>query len=192
MPHHKGAVCVYLRDTQDLRIYTSQLTDYHLDIRAEHGLRDGRGDNRLLSRYQTPVELVPVRGLSAIEDYDFRFYEAKPDWWVNWMTGEATREIHRRHAAMWDGLTLDVPGELDLSCLETLPPGVTLKAGGNLNLGALRAIPNGVTLSAGFGLYLRSLRAVGSGVALSGGRYIDVGSCDTGGAELRSELIKRA
>lgn len=175
MPHHKGAVCVYLRDTQDLRIYTSQRTDYHLDIRAEHGLRDGVGDNDLLSRYQVAVELVPVRGLSVIEDYDFRFYDAKPDWWADWMTGEATRKIHRQHEAMWDGLTLDVPGELDLSCLKTFLPGVTLRAGGNLNLGALTAIPDGVTLKAGFGLHIPLVRSAGKDVIVEAGKVIDHG-----------------
>lgn len=177
MCQFKSGICVYLPETQDMRIYTSKKEDSHTEIRREHGLRDGAGDNDMFARYQTPVEFIPVTSLTDIAGWKFIFDAGKPDWWEDWMTEKAKKHLFTKAREAWsedgvtltstpEGVTLSTVGNLDLGTLTSIPAGVTLSAGGYLDLESLTSIPDGVTLSSGGDLYLESLTSIPEGVTV--------------------------
>ena len=158
-------------DESTVRVYMLSDDDSHEEIRKHYRLTDD-GE---LSRYQTPVELVPVRGLFRREDYDFVFDAGKPDWWVDGMMEQAVDVLFPAALTRLEGTT----GDLNLRSLVTLPEGVTLHAGGDLDLYSLTTMPEGVTLHAGGYLNLRSLTTLPEGVTLHAGGYLNLYSLTT-------------
>ena len=187
---------IAVKNGEDIKVYTLRHEDSHQKIRDEYKIRD---DNRPGSQYQTPVELIPVRGLFKLGDMDFKFDAGRPDWWTDEITEEAKKQLFAAWMARWEGkilqfdgylylrslttlpegVTLEAGGHLDLSSLTTLPEDVTLKAGGSLDLRSLTALPEGVTLEPGGYLYLSSLTTLPEGVTLKAGGYLDLRSLTT-------------
>lgn len=133
---------VAVKDGETVRVYTLPDKDSHSDIRETYKIRDDAGPGAQL---QTPVELVPVRGLDRVEDFDFVFDAERPAWWTDEMTEEATRQLFTVHQARYRDGKIVMAGNLDLSSLTSLPEGVSLTAEGNLDLGRLVGeIPAGV------------------------------------------------
>jgi len=139
----KSGVAVYIGG--EFKVHSLPGEDAHKKIREEFKIGDGLG---AAATRQVPVELIPVRGLFALEDYDFAFDDVRPGWWEEWMTEKASAELFKRWMAEWDGSTLSRGGNLDLDSLTSLPEGVSLKAGGNLYLDSLTSLPEGVKLTA--------------------------------------------
>ena len=144
-----------------VKIYTSVKSDSHSDIREEYGIRD---DNSPIADRQTPIELVPITGLTELKDMEFRFDDCRPSWWTDNMTDDAKRQLFRALKNRWDGNKFEFIDYLYLSSLTSIPEGVTLSAGGYLDLSSLTSIPEGVTLSAGGYLDLGSLTSIPEGV----------------------------
>jgi len=158
-----------------VKMYTHTDTDSHTEIRRFHHICD---DSSAAASRQTPVELIPVRGLGLLDigEMGFVLDAEKPRWWTEEMQEEATRQLHSAWLKRWKGKRLIFKGYLDLRSLTSIPEGVTLSAGGYLDLESLTSIPEGVTLSAGGDLYLGSLTSIPEGVTLSAGGYLDLGS----------------
>jgi len=136
MCQYKSGIAV--KSGYDVKVYYLKDSDSHSEIR-KHYIRAG---------YQTPVELIPVRGIKKIEDFNFVFDDARPEWWTETMTESAARQLFLAHMENTDGMTLSAGGSLYLSSLTSIPDGVTLLAGGNLYLRSLTSIPEGVKTKA--------------------------------------------
>ena len=88
MCQHKSGIVVKVSETE-CKVFCLPGEDSHSKIRDAFNI----SDTALLGRYHTPVEFVPVRGVSAIEDYDFKFDAGKPDWWCQQFEDEAKRVL---------------------------------------------------------------------------------------------------
>ena len=161
MCQRKSGVAV--RCEGGVRIYTLLGEDSHTKIREAHHIRD---DGSLAASRQTPVEYVVRRDIRDTKDWEFKFDDARPDWWTDAMTESAKRQLASAAEADWDGDVLKYSGNLNLRSLTSLPKGVTLKAGGYLGLDSLTSLSEGVTLEAGGDLDLDSLTSLPKGVAL--------------------------
>ncbi len=139
MCHSQSGIAVRIDETS-VRVYTCLDTDSHSDIRERCGLSDGANP---MSRYQTPVELVPFRGMKRVEDFYFRFDAGRPKWWTDSMTGQAKSQMFAAFSAHWDGDVFQHAGYLNLRSLTSIPEGVTLSVGGYLSLHSLTSIPEG-------------------------------------------------
>ena len=117
MCQFKSGIAVRI-DESTIRIHTLPCDDSHQHIRDAIGIRD-TGD---LSRNQTPVELVAVRGLAKIDDFDFTFDDARPYWWTDTMTEQAKYALFA--AAQADLHAMIFSGSLYLGSLTSLPEGV--------------------------------------------------------------------
>ena len=116
------------------------LNDNHTDIREKHHISE---DNLGLSRYSTPVELVPTR--LDFEDkscWALVFDAGKPDWWVDRMTDQCIDQLLK--AAKSD--------------IEAVIGGQTYEKG--LYLESLTSIPDGFNPTVGRSLYLYSLTSI--------------------------------
>jgi len=171
MCQYKSGIAVKSGD--DVKVYYLKDSDSHSEIRKHYNIVD---DDSIRAGYQTPVELIPVRGIKKIEDFNFVFDDARPEWWTETMTESAARQLFLAHMENTDGVTLSVGGDLYLSSLTSITEGVTLSAGRNLDLRSLTSIPEGVTLSAGRDLSLGSLTSIPEGVTLSAGGHLDLRS----------------
>lgn len=165
-----GVAC---QSGEDVRVFTLPDSDRHSEIRKHYSIRDGLGAG---ATRQTPVELVPVRGLGLEDPRDmlFGFNAGCPGWWTEAMTRDAVRQLHRAWLRRWKGKTLDFPGDVWLNSLTSLPAGVTLRADGRIYLRSLTALPKGVTIEAGRDLNLEHLTALPAGVTLRAGGNLDL------------------
>ncbi len=145
-------------DETTVAIKTLRHSDSHEEIRKEHGI----GDTNPLHRYQTPVELVPIGDVDIRDTagWEFIFDAGRPEWWTDDMTRKAREQLDAAWGARWNGDTLHMDGDLDLSGLTALPANAKLSAGRNLYLGGLTTLPASAKLSAGGCLDLRSLTAL--------------------------------
>ena len=134
-------------DEQTLKIYTLPGEDSHEAIREHFNLID----DGILSRYQTPVECVPVTGIGPnVEDYDFIFDDHRPNWWTDQMTSEAKAFLVKTFVAeLQDNAYNAVNCQLDLHSLTVLPEHCTLTPGGWLDLSSLTVLPEHCTLTPG-------------------------------------------
>jgi hypothetical protein len=147
-----------------LTVLTCPDTDSHTEIRARHGMGEDRG---FVETYHTPLELIPVRGLFSIEDYDFVFDAGKPSWWKDEFTETARRQLFESIEFAERGLNFS--GNLDLRRLTSLPENVELSAGGGLDLSSLTSLPENVKLSAWGSLDLHNLTNLPENAELSAG-----------------------
>ena len=88
MCQHKSGIAVKRSETE-ITVYFLKQEDSHQKIRNHFGLND----KSPLSRYQTPIEFIPVRGCETIDQYDFKFDDSRPEWWTDEMTEEAKRVL---------------------------------------------------------------------------------------------------
>jgi len=168
MCQFKSGIAVKISE-DEVKIYTLKGEDSHTKIRKEYNIRDGIGAG---ASRQTPVELVPVRGLLKKEDYDFVFDAGKPDWWTDNMTVSAKAQLFSAIKAEIINNKIKYKGSLNLSRLTSLPKGITLKAGRYIYLNNLIFMSEGVTLEVGSSIELDSLTTLPKGITLKAGRYI--------------------
>lgn len=150
----------------EIRVYTSAESDSHTAIRQEFHIRDDDGPG---ASRQTPVELVPVRGVLRVEDMEFGFDSCRPNWWTDEYTEQATAQLFTAFRMRWSGRALKFCGDLYFDRLTSLPAGVRLLAGGNLDSRSLTSLSAGTKLSAGGDLYLASLTSLPADTKLSAG-----------------------
>ena len=181
-----------LTDGDKIKVYTSETSDSHSDIREEFGIRD---DNSPIADRQTPVELIPVESLTDVNGMEFRFDAGKPNWWTDDMTDETVRQLYRALKNRWnkDRTVFEFAGHINLNNLRTIPAGITMKSGGggiyldslqsiaenvtlqakgSIYLDSLQSIPENVTLQAKGSIYLNSLQSIPDGVTLVAGRAL--------------------
>jgi len=161
----KSGVAVKINE-DDVKIYTLRGEDSHTEIRNEYNIRDddGAGATR-----QTSVELIPVRGLSKKEDYDFIFDAGKPDWWTDNMTISAVNQLFSAVKVEIVNNTIKYKGNLELNSLTTLPKSIILESDWNIYLGSLKSMSEGITLEAGLNIFLGSLVTMSKGTTLKAG-----------------------
>ena len=157
---HKAIIAVRV-DESSIKIYSLPKNDKHEDIRAHYKLNDSSA----LSRYQTPLEVRPVRGAEKLSDYDLVFDAGSPDWWTEAMSEEAllagyklsqdelegvwTNELRLDFLKNRKGLErLTQTGNLDLSSLTALDKGAlpALTQTGYLDLSSLTALDKGALI----------------------------------------------
>ena len=126
MCQHKSGIAVKVSEVE-VKVYFLAGEDLHQKIRDHFSLNDSSA----LSRYQTPIEFIPVRGIEAIEQYEFKFDDSRPEWWTDDMTEEAKRVLFA--ASQVDLKSKKFIGDLDLGSLTTLPANAKLTAGGSLD-----------------------------------------------------------
>ncbi len=172
-----------------VKVYTSKVSDSHTVIREEHKIRDDSGPG---ATRQTPVELVPVRGLALLAEMDFHFDADRPDWWTDEHTEQAKVQMFAAWRARWVGVRLHFSGHLDLRSLTSLPANAKLSAGGDLDLRSLTSLPANAKLSAGGDLNLGSLTSLPANAKLSAGGYLNLGSLTSLPANETLESIRAA
>ena len=93
MCEFKSGIAVRISE-EEVRVYTLPFIDSHTEIREKHGIKEnGFG---MLSNMSTPVELVPHGFPPNFKDsssWKFKFDSDKPDWWIEGMTEQATRQL---------------------------------------------------------------------------------------------------
>ena len=172
------------------------LNESHANIRKKDNINE---DNLGLSRYSTPVELVPTR--LDFEDrscWELVFDAGKPDWWVDRMTDQCIDQLLKAAksdieaiiggqtyekdlnlgslTSIPDGFNPTVGGDLYLESLTSIPDGFNPIVGGSLDLGSLTRIPDGFNPTAGGNLYLHSLTSIPEGFNPTVGRDLYLGS----------------
>jgi len=165
MCQFKSGVAVKISE-DDVKVFTLKGEDGHTEIRKEYNIRDGMGAG---STRQTPVELIPIRGLLKKEDYNFIFDADRPDWWTDNMTVSATNQLFSAVLAEIVNNTIKYKGYLDLDSLTTLPKGITLEVGNSIYLSSLEILRKGVTIEADRNIYLRNLIKLSKDVMLKAG-----------------------
>lgn len=140
MCHHKSGIAVNI-DESHVKVYTLVQEDSHEKIRDHFNILD----NLAFGRFQTPVELQPIKGLQNISDYKFSFDGDKPSWWTDRMTDQAIHQLFKasqldfkiaKKTNVWSS-------NLNLSSVEELH-GISLPdfINGDLNLSMLESIKN--------------------------------------------------
>ena len=163
-----------LTDGDKIKVYTSETSDSHSNIREEFGIRD---DNSPIADRQTPVELIPVESLTDVNGMEVRFDAGKPNWWTDDMTDETVRQLYRALKNRWnkDRTVFEFAGHINLNNLRTIPAGITMKSGGGIYLDSLQSIPENVTLQAKGSIYLDSLQSIAENVTLQAKGSINLG-----------------
>jgi len=174
---------------EGVKVYTLSDEDSHEKIREEYGIGDGVEAS---AQYQTPVELIPVRGVEKLSEMDFVFDDRRPSWWTDEMTAQAERQLFSAWRDRWDRNTLKAGGHLHLGSLTSIPEGVTLKTGGYLDLDSLTSIPEGVTLKTGGYLNLGNLTSIAKKCRFQANKYYIAGRWVETSKELRKAVTERA
>ena len=138
---------IALKNGEDVTVLMSLETDSHTELRTEFKVGEDAG--KPTHKLSTPVELVPIRGILADEDYDFVFDAGRPAWWTEEMTVSARRQMFRfiREHLLSES-KLSRSGNLYLSSLTALTANAKLSAGGNLYLRSLTALPANAKVTA--------------------------------------------
>ena len=89
MCRFKSGIAVRRGDQVD--VLTMPGEDSHTTIREYHKVPEASGG--LADRYQTPVEMAPIRGIASPDDYEFVFDAGKPEWWTDSMTDRAKQQL---------------------------------------------------------------------------------------------------
>jgi len=123
-------------------------------------------DNLGLSRYNTPVELIPTK--LDFEDkscWELVFDAGQPDWWEDGMTEKATIQLLKAAKEDFDAFMSgkEYPGSIDLSELTSIPSDFNPTVGGGLYLRGLTSIPNGFNPTVGGDLWLNGLTIIPDG-----------------------------
>ena len=79
-----------------VNVLTSDKTDSHTAIRAEHNIPEDSGGPSVIKH--TPIELIPVTSLTELSGMEFRFDDKRPNWWTDDMIEEATRQLFQASA----------------------------------------------------------------------------------------------
>ena len=152
-----SGVAVLANET--ITVYTSDKTDSHTEIREEFNIRDDYGPG---ATRQTPIELIPISGLTDISGMEFRFDDCRPGWWTDAMTDEAIRQLFQAWRSRWNGNVLCFPSTLQLNSVTVIPEGTTFKAH-NLYLNSVTVIPEGTAFDVDGTLHLNSVTVIPEG-----------------------------
>jgi len=154
---------------------TLLLQDSHTVIREKFNISE---DNLGLSRYSTPVELIPTK--LDFEDqscWELVFDAGQPDWWTEGMHDQCVDQLLKAAKEDFDALMSGkkYPGSLDLNRLTSIPSGFNPTVGGDLWLEGLTSIPSGFNPTVGGSLWLRNLTSIPSGFnpTVGGNLYLD-------------------
>jgi len=159
MCRFKSGIAIKASDSEvDVRVLP--LNDSHANIRKKDNINE---DNLGLSRFSTPVELIPTR--LDFEDrscWELVFDAGKPDWWVDRMTDQCIDQLLKAAKsdieAIIGGQTYEK--DLDLRSLTSIPDGFNPTVGGDLYLHRLTSIPDGFNPIVGGYLFLNSLTSI--------------------------------
>ena len=154
MCQFKSGIAIQVSESEvDVRVLP--LNDSHTYIREKHHISE---DNLGLSRYSTPVELIPTR--LDFEDrscWELVFDAGKPDWWVDCMTDQCIDQLLKAAKsdieAVIGGQTYEKG--LYLESLTSIPDGFNPTVGGDLYLDNLTSIPDGVSKNVKGKVYLK-------------------------------------
>ena len=162
MCQFKSGIAVRISESE-VEVRTSPLEDSHTNIREKFNISE---DNLGLSRYSTPVELLPTK--LDFEDqscWKLVFDSSKPDWWEDGMTEKATIQLLKATKENFDALMSgkEYPGSLCLDSLKSIPSGFNPTVGGSLYLDGLTSIPSGFNPTVGGYLVLNHLTSIPDG-----------------------------
>ena len=162
MCQFKSGIAVRISESE-VEVRTSPLEDSHTKIREKFLIRE---DNFCLSRYNTPVELLPTK--LDFEDqscWELVFDAGQPDWWTEGMHDQCVDQLLKAAKEDFDALMSGkkYPGSLDLNRLTSIPSGFNPTVGGDLWLEGLTSIPSGFNPTVGGSLWLRNLTSIPSG-----------------------------
>jgi len=171
MCQFKSGIAVRISESE-VEVRTSPLEDSHTKIREKFLIRE---DNFCLSRYNTPVELLPTK--LDFEDkscWELVFDAGQPDWWEDGMTEKATIQLLKAAKEDFDALMSgkEYLGSFDLNRLTSIPSGFNPTVGGNLCLDSLTSIPSGFNPTVGGDLYLDGLTIIPDGFNPTVGRSL--------------------
>ena len=156
MCQFKSGIAVRISESE-VEVRTSPFEDSHFVIRKKFNISE---DNLGLSRYSTPVELIPTK--LDFEDnscWKLVFDDNKPDWWTEGMYDQCIDQLFKAAKEDFDALMSgkEYQGSLDLSELTSIPQGFNPTVGGGLYLGNLTSIPSGFNPTVGGDLHLDGL-----------------------------------
>jgi len=183
MCQFKSGIAIQVSESE-VSVRVLPLNDSHTDIREKHKIpEDSMGG---LSRFSTPVELIPTR--LDFEDkscWALVFDAGKPDWWVDCMTDQCIDQLLKaaksdieaiiggqtyekdlylgRLTSIPEGFNPTVGGDLFLNSLTSIPEGFNPTVGGSLLLYRLTSIPDGFNPTVGGCLLLYSLTRIPDG-----------------------------
>jgi len=174
MCQFKSGIAVRISESE-VEVRTSPLEDSHTKIREKFLIRE---DNFCLSRYNTPVELLPTK--LDFEDkscWELVFDAGQPDWWEDGMTEKATIQLLKAAKEDFDALMSgkEYLGSFDLNRLTSIPNGFNPTVGGDLYLDGLTSIPSGFNPTVGGNLWLEGLTSIPSDFnpTVGGDLYLD-------------------
>jgi len=198
MCQFKSGIAIQVSESEvDVRVLP--LNDSHTDIREKHNIPEDRCSFSCLSRFSTPVELVPTKlDFDDKSCWKFVFDAGKPDWWVDCMTAQCIDQLLkaaksdieavmsgekyekaldlRSLTSIPDGFNPTVGGSLYLESLASIPDGFNPTVGRSLDLRNLTSIPVGFNPTVGGDLYLRNLTSIPEGFNPTVGGYLDLHS----------------
>ena len=112
--------------------------DSHTGIRKSFGIAEANEAIPGLSRFSTPVELVPSKlDFDDPSCWQLVFDAGKPDWWTDGMTEQCKSQLLKAAKAdfdFWMGGG-EVGGSLWLNGLTSVPEGFRPKVGGVIHVG---------------------------------------------------------
>ena len=162
MCQFKSGIAVRISESE-VEVRTSPLEDSHTNIREKCNIRENTFG---LSRYSTPVELIPTK--LDFEDnscWELVFDDNKPDWWAEGMHDQCIDQLLKAAKEDFDALMSgkEYPGSLDLDSLKSIPSGFNPTVGGSLYLDGLTSIPSGFNPTVGGYLVLNHLTSIPDG-----------------------------
>ena len=119
----------------EVKVLTTYLQDSHTEIRKVHSIREDSGSPS--DKFHTPVELIPSRlDFDDPSAWELVFDDAKPDWWTDSMTEQATSQLLSAAKFDFDDWAKGKPvkGSLCLNGLISIPEGFNPTVGGDLYL----------------------------------------------------------
>jgi hypothetical protein len=158
----KSGIAIKASDSE-VAVRVLPLNDSHTDIRKVLHIRE---ENLGVSRYSTPVELVPTR--LDFEDrscWEFVFDASRPDWWVDGMTDQCIDQLLKAAKSDFEAMMggQEYEGQLDLGRLTSIPVGFNPTVGGTLHLGGLTSVPKGFSPKVGENLRLGGVTRISDG-----------------------------
>ena len=159
MCQFKSGIAVRISESE-VEVRTSPFEDSHFVIRKKFNISE---DNLGLSRYSTPVELIPTK--LDFEDkscWELVFDAGQPDWWEDGMHDQCIDQLLKAAKEDFDALMSgkEYPGSLDLDSLKSIPSGFNPTVGGSLYLDGLTSIPSGFNPTVGGNLWLDRLTSI--------------------------------
>ena len=159
MCQFKSGIAVRISESE-VEVRTLPFEDSHTKIREKFNISE---DNLGLSRYSTPVELIPTK--PDFEDqscWELVFDDDKPDWWTDDMTDRCIVQLLKEAKEDFEALMSgkEYPGSLYLNRLTSIPSGFNPTVGGYLDLSGLTSIPSDFNPTVGGNLWLDSLTSI--------------------------------